>query len=240
MPAIQDPQTAKEPRTPTAGRMKNRPGAAEPSGGALLSRAGCRGTYPPPAAGYMKEHESRRQWDAPPPAALDGISIARFFGSKRSFVQKPKVFCHLKDQFAVPPQGSLFGNVDRIRRAEQGVRAFPIVQLHNLHPFLAAGQTFSCTNSRPHSVHLTAVDLRHGAQGGVCYRVGPAAVAARRAAIVRGYGSRVQVRFPAAQLRVTADHALDVGPPVIPRGAHVVFSFRSRPALAYGCWPMSG
>ena len=53
MPAIQDPRTAKEPRTPTAGRMKNRPGAAEPSGGALLSRAGCRGTYPPPAAGCM-------------------------------------------------------------------------------------------------------------------------------------------------------------------------------------------
>ena len=53
MPAIQDPRTAKEPRTPTAGRMKNRPGAAEPSGGALLSRAGCRGTYPPPAAGRM-------------------------------------------------------------------------------------------------------------------------------------------------------------------------------------------
>lgn len=53
MPAIQDPRTAKEPRTPTAGRMKNRPGADEPSGGALLSRAGCRGTCPPPAAGCM-------------------------------------------------------------------------------------------------------------------------------------------------------------------------------------------
>ena len=68
MPAIQDPRfcprsplqgvtktpdKAKEPRAPTAGRMKNRPGAAEPSGGALLSRAGCRGTYPPPAAGCM-------------------------------------------------------------------------------------------------------------------------------------------------------------------------------------------
>lgn len=67
MPAIQDPRTAKEPRAPTAGRMKNRPGAAEPSGGALLSRAGCRGTCPPPAAGctfapYQREH--RRFADA--------------------------------------------------------------------------------------------------------------------------------------------------------------------------------
>lgn len=126
MPAIQDPRTAKEPRTPTAGRMKNRPGAAEPSGGALLSRAGCRGTCPPPAAGCMVtafalDQKSRRRRGAPPPAALDGINIAQIFGSKRSFVQKPKVFCHLKDQFAVPPQGSLFGNVDRVRRAEQGV-----------------------------------------------------------------------------------------------------------------------
>lgn len=141
MPAIQDPRfyprsplqgvtktpdKAKEPRTPTAGRMKNRPGAAEPSGGALLSRAGCRGTYPPPAAGCMVtafalDQKSRRRRGAPPPAALDGINIAQVFGSKRSFVQKPKVFCHLKDQFAVPPQGSLFGNVDRVRRAEQGV-----------------------------------------------------------------------------------------------------------------------
>ena len=81
MPAIQDPRTAKEPRTPTAGRMKNRPGAAEPSGGALLSRAGCRGTYPPPAAGCMVtafalDQKSRRRRGAPPPAALDGINIA--------------------------------------------------------------------------------------------------------------------------------------------------------------------
>ena len=102
MPAIQDPRTAKEPRTPTAGRMKNRPGAAEPSGGALLSRAGCRGTCPPPAAGYMKEHESRRRRGAPPLAALDGISIARFFGSKVQFSNQSKIFCYLPDKIPMP------------------------------------------------------------------------------------------------------------------------------------------
>lgn len=122
MPAIQDPRTAKEPRTPTISRMKKPPVSRGPA--RELGR--CRGTYPPPAAGRMVtafalDQKSRRRRGAPPPAALDGISIARFFGSKRSFVQKPKVFCHLKDQFTIPAQRGLFGNVDRIRRAENGV-----------------------------------------------------------------------------------------------------------------------
>ena len=112
MPAIQDPRTAKEPRTPTAGRMKNRPGAAEPSGGALLSRAGCRGTYPPPAAGYMKEHESRRQGDAPPPAALDGISIARFFGSKVQCSEQAEIFCNFPNEIPVPLLGSPLRDIE--------------------------------------------------------------------------------------------------------------------------------
>ena len=60
MPAIQDPQTAKEPRTPTAGRMKKPPVSRGPA----RELGCCRGTYPPPAAGcmvtafapYQKEH----------------------------------------------------------------------------------------------------------------------------------------------------------------------------------------
>ncbi len=189
MPAIQDPRTAKEPRTPTAGRMKK----PRVDSGPARELGCCRGTYPPPAAGRMVtafalDQKSRRRRGAPPPAALDGINIAQVFGSKRSIVQQTKIFCHLKDQFAVPPQGSLFGNVDRIRRPEQGVRALPIVQLHKLHPFSAAGQTFSCTNSRPHSFQLSAVDLRQGAQCGICNRVSVSTVTSRRAAVIRRNG----------------------------------------------------
>ena len=103
MPAIQDPQTAKEPRTPTAGRMKNRPGAAEPSGGALLSRAGCRGTYPPPASGcmvtafapYQKEHRCFAD-------ALDDIILPHLFGSKVQFSNQSKIFCYLPDKIPMP------------------------------------------------------------------------------------------------------------------------------------------
>ena len=121
--ATKTPDRAKEPRAPTAGRMKNRPGAAEPSGGALLSRARCRGTYPPPAAGSMKERKRRwrREKGQPPPAAFDGISITCFFGSKRSFFQQAEIFSHLHNQFTIPAQRGLFGNMDRIRRTENGV-----------------------------------------------------------------------------------------------------------------------
>lgn len=81
------------------------------------------GTYPSPATGYMKERKSRWRRDKrqPPPAAFDGISIACFFGSKRSFFQQPEIFSHLRNQFTIPAQRGLFGNVDRIRRAENGV-----------------------------------------------------------------------------------------------------------------------
>ena len=86
----------------------------------------CRGTYPPPAAGCMVtafalDQKSRRRRGAPPPAALDGINIAQVFGSKRSFFQQPEIFSHLHNQFTIPAQRGLFGNVDRIRRAENGV-----------------------------------------------------------------------------------------------------------------------
>ena len=117
MPAIQDPRTAKEPRAPTAGRMKNRPGAAEPSGGALLSRAGCRGTCPPPAAGCMVtafalDQKSRRRMGAPPPAALDGISIARFFGSKVQCSEQAEIFCDFPDKIPVPLLGSPLRDIE--------------------------------------------------------------------------------------------------------------------------------
>ena len=110
------------PHIPTISRMKKPPVSRGPA----RELGCCRGTYPPPAAGCMVtafalDQKSRRRRCAPPPAALDGINIAQVFGSKRSFVQKSKVFCHLKDQFAVPAQGSLFGNVDRVRRTENGV-----------------------------------------------------------------------------------------------------------------------
>ena len=49
MPAIQDPRTAKEPRTPTAGRMKK----PRVDSGPARELGCCRGTYPPPAAGCM-------------------------------------------------------------------------------------------------------------------------------------------------------------------------------------------
>ena len=128
-----------KPHIPTISRMKKPPVSRGPA----RELGCCRGTYPPPAAGRMVtafalDQKSRRRRGAPPPAALDGISIARFFGSKRSFVQQPEIFSHLKNQFAVPPQGGLFGNVDRIRHPEQGVGTLPIVQLHKLHSFLAA------------------------------------------------------------------------------------------------------
>lgn len=78
------------------------PGNIQASGGMLLSRAGCRGTYPPPAAGYMNEHENRRQGDAPPPAALDGIILPHLFGSKVQFSNQSKIFCYLPDKIPVP------------------------------------------------------------------------------------------------------------------------------------------
>ena len=122
MPAIQDPRTAKEPRTPTAGRMKK----PRVDSGPARELGCCRGTYPPPAAGRMVtafalDQKSRRRRGAPPPAALDGINIAQVFGSKRSFFQQPEIFSHLRNQFTIPAQRGLFGNVDRIRRAENGV-----------------------------------------------------------------------------------------------------------------------
>ena len=86
-----------KPHIPTISRMKN-----PRSVGAARELGCCWGTYPPPAAGYMKEHESRRQGDAPPPAALDDISIARFFGSKVQFSNQSKIFCDLPDKIPMP------------------------------------------------------------------------------------------------------------------------------------------
>lgn len=108
-----------KPCIPTISHMKKPP----VSGGLPVSWAGCRGTYPPPAAGYMKELKSRwrREKGQSPPAAFDGISIAYFFGSKRSFFQQPEIFSHLHNQFTIPAQRGLFGNMDRIRRTENGV-----------------------------------------------------------------------------------------------------------------------
>ena len=90
MPAIQDPRTAKEPRTPTAGRMKNRPGAAVPSGGALLSRAGCRGTYPPPAAGCMVTAFALDQKSTGVLPMLYGYSIPQVFSGFLWSIHPPR------------------------------------------------------------------------------------------------------------------------------------------------------
>lgn len=108
-----------KPHIPTISHMKKPP----VSGGLARELGCCRGTYPPPAAGYMKERKSRwrREKGQSPPAAFDGISIACFFGSKRSFFQQPEIFSHLHNQFTIPAQRGLFGNMDRIRRAEKGV-----------------------------------------------------------------------------------------------------------------------
>ena len=110
MPAIQDPRfyprsplqgvtkkqntrEAKRPRAPTAGRMKNRPGAAEPSGGALLSRAGCRGTYPPPAAGCMVTAFALDQKSTGALPMLLTISFYHIFWALRcNFQISPKFF----------------------------------------------------------------------------------------------------------------------------------------------------
>lgn len=98
MTETQNPSVQQKPCIPTISRMKKPP----VSGGLARELGCCRGTYPPPAAGCMVtafalDQKSRRQRGAPPPAALDGINIAQIFGSKRSFFQKSKVFCHLKD-----------------------------------------------------------------------------------------------------------------------------------------------
>ena len=70
---------------------------------------------------FALDQKSRRRGRIPSPAAFDGISIACFFGSKQSFFQQPEIFSHLHNQFTIPAQRGLFGNVDRIRRAENSV-----------------------------------------------------------------------------------------------------------------------
>ena len=113
MPAIQDPRTAKEPRTPTAGRMKK----PRVDSGPARELGCCRGTYPPPAAGRMVtafalDQKSRRRRGAPPPAALDGISIARFFGSKVQCSEQAEIFCDFPDKIPVPLLGSPLRDIE--------------------------------------------------------------------------------------------------------------------------------
>ena len=77
----------------------------------------CRGTYPPPAAGCMVtafalDQKSRRRRGAPPPAALDGISIARFFGSKVQCSEQAEIFCDFPDKIPVPLLGSPLRDIE--------------------------------------------------------------------------------------------------------------------------------
>lgn len=97
-----------KPNIPTISRMKKPPVSRGPA----RELGCCRGTYPPPAAGYMNEHESRRQGDAPPPAALDGISIARFFGSKVQCSEQAEIFCDFPDKIPVPLLGSPLRDIE--------------------------------------------------------------------------------------------------------------------------------
>src|SRR5699024_1459543 len=100
---LNDPRQSK--RTP---RPNGRPHEKAPGQWGPARELGCcRGTCPPPAAGCMVtafalDQKSRRRRGAPPPAALDGISIARFFGSKVQCSEQAEIFCDLPDKIPMP------------------------------------------------------------------------------------------------------------------------------------------
>ena len=102
-----------KPHIPTISHMKKPPVSRGPA----RELGCCRGTYPPPAAGCMVtafalDQKSRRRRCAPPPAALDGISIARFFGSKVQCSEQAEIFCDFPDKIPVPLLGSPLRDIE--------------------------------------------------------------------------------------------------------------------------------
>ena len=114
---LNDPRQSKRTPRPNGRPHEKPPRGCQAFGRCALEPSRLPGNLPASGRGMYGDsialdQKSRRRRGAPPPAALDGISIARFFGSKVQCSEQAEIFCDFPDKIPVPLLGSPLRDIE--------------------------------------------------------------------------------------------------------------------------------